>query len=219
MPLESAGLKSFEAEVVLISPSWNDNGLPLAVEFAESIDEFRRFRPIFQVGGCFFSMHADVDIEPNFKMQVGGVHAEVVADSANLLAFFDQLAVLHHDLVQMAIERVAELDLPRCGVSVSVPSQDHVAPARPYVVREGDNSIRYGINWRAQIRISPSPAVPIFSEMLRSAESKTASFVVPRTIRFADGKVKAVREVDFDLLRRQREAEKQKPRHECSVDG
>ncbi len=206
--LRTRVLQAFEAEVFLISPSWNDHGLPLAVEFAESIDEFCRVRPIFKVGWCFFPVHSDVDIEPNFKMQVGGVHSEVVANGADLLAFFDQLAVLDHDLVEVAIERVAEFDLPRCGVSVCVPSQDHVAPARPHVVREGYNSVRNGVDRRAEIGVSPSSTVPIFSKMLRGAESKTTSFIVSRAIWFADGKIKTVREVDFHLLRRRRKTEK-----------
>ena len=64
--------------------------------------------------------HSDLDVVADFEMQVGGIHSKVVADRSNLLAAFDQFPILDHDLVEVAVERVAVFDLAVFGVAVGV---------------------------------------------------------------------------------------------------
>ncbi len=49
------------------------------------------------------TLHSYGDIVPDFEMKVSGVHSEIAADGAQLLASFQILANLDHDFIEVAV--------------------------------------------------------------------------------------------------------------------
>lgn len=193
--------EAFEAFVYLVGAGREFDSAPFVGEATVFFDEFRGVRPVGEVGRYGVALHADGEVVTNFEMEVGGIHAEVAADGAELLAALEFLAYFDEHFVKVAVEGIHVFDFAAGGIPVGVADDGNVAPALADVVGEGDDAACAGVDGIAKIGIAAAAAVPIFTEVCGRAQAEATSFVVASGIRFADGEVKAVGEFDAFFFR------------------
>jgi hypothetical protein len=84
-------------------------------------------------------VHPDGEILVNLEVEMRGVHAMVVTDSADLLAPPDLLSFACTDPVEMGVKRVDKAKLPPLDPGMA--DDDHVAPRCMDVTGQHDNSV------------------------------------------------------------------------------
>src|SRR5689334_23314128 len=95
------------------------------------------------------------------KMRI--VKSVGVADRRDLLSASHSLTALHHDSIEMAVERI---DVTRSdSVAIGVAHNNHVAPALMTIARENHHAVSNHRNWIAEIGIASANAVPVFAHV------------------------------------------------------
>jgi hypothetical protein len=102
-------------------------------------DEFRWNPVTRQVAGSPGVVHPDGEILVDLEVEVRGVHAMVVTDSADLLPPPDLLSFACTDPVEMGVKRVDKAKLPPLDPGMA--DDDHVAPRGMDVTGQHDNSV------------------------------------------------------------------------------
>ncbi len=136
----------------------------------------------------------------DLKVKVGGIHAEIAADGAELLAALQFLADFDKHFIKVAVEGVYVADITSEGISVGVADDGYVAPALADVMSEGHDTTCARVYGIAKVCIATTAAVPVFTKVSRRAQAEAAGFVVTTGIGFTDGEVKAVCEFDSFLF-------------------
>lgn len=157
------------------------------------VDELSGICPVVQIGGHVAALHADGNVVPHFKMEVGGIHSEIGANCADLLPPLDDLAGLDHDLVEVAVEGVDVFDLAGGGIAVGMTGEHDVTPTGADVIGQGDDAIGDCVNGASEVGVTAAAAVPVLTKVLGGSQAETARLVVAIRIGFSDGKIKAVR--------------------------
>ena len=140
-----------------------------AVELPVLHDEIRGDPVTDKIAGACGMIHSDCEILVHLEMKVRGVHSVVVADRAHLLSPSDLLSLLHHDPVQMAVERVCKMQLSVLDPGMA--DDDYVPPVGMDVAGQNDETIRNGMHGMPECLTSPSGNDPILSKMTMGTES------------------------------------------------
>ena len=71
-------------------------------------------------------VHSDREVLVHLKVEMGGIHAMIGADSAELLTPPDLLSLTYDDLVEMAVQGISEVELTILDPSMA--DDNHIAP-------------------------------------------------------------------------------------------
>jgi len=160
-----------------------------ASKLAMGVDEVGRHPVAAQITGALSVVDANREIFVHFKMEVRRVHAVIVADDANLLAAPNLLSLAHIDMIEVAIERIGETELPMLNPGMS--DNDDIAPVGVNVAGQDDNAIADRIDGASETLGAPPLGDPIFAQMPSSP--KATGFLIAGGIGRGHGKVKPIR--------------------------
>ncbi len=134
-------------------------------------------------------VYSDGEILVHLKMEMGGIHAMVIADGANLLTSPDLLSLTHDDLVEMSVEGISEVKLPVLDPGMA--DDDNISPVCTDVPCQNSHPIPYGVDGASEALGTSSVSNPILPEMASCA--KASRFVIAMGIRRSHRKVKSIR--------------------------
>src|SRR6516162_3637273 len=96
-------------------------------------------------------------------MQMRVIQAVRIPDLGNLLSPLHCLAAMNQDLVQVPVQGI---DIPHVSVlTKSVPDNDHVSPSLVTIAGKNNHAVTDRIHRIAQVRVTATDAVPIFTEV------------------------------------------------------
>ena len=139
-----------------------------------AVDEIGGVNPVDHVRRHAVAHDADGDVVTHFKMQVGGIHAVVGADRADLLTAFHHLADLHQHRVEVRVEGVDIFHLTTFLVPISMAREYQLAPTGAHIVGKGHNAVGDRVNRIAKIAVAAATAIPVLAKMLRCAQTQAA---------------------------------------------
>jgi len=91
---------------------WSRDVASAAVEIAMLHDKIRGDSVTEKIPGASRMINSDCEILVHLEVKVRRVHSVIITDGADLLTPFDLLSLLHHDPIEMTIERVGKMQPP-----------------------------------------------------------------------------------------------------------
>lgn len=114
----------------------------------------------------------DQHVKMQLGMQVRREHAAVRTYGAHLVTSLHQLAQLHIDSVQMAVQRLTAEHFLCLGFAESMAYNDHLSPSSASIGSIGHQSVSHSIYRVAQIGVAAADTVPVLAQMTGVASRK-----------------------------------------------
>ncbi len=161
-------------------------------QFAVALDKMARIKVVRVIAGELHAAHPNGEVGAEFQVEMGSIHAAIGADPAELIAPSNALAFFHTDEIEVGIERIHIFHFTGCRFQISVADNHAVAPSFSGVAGENNKPVAHGVNGIAQVAVAAAFAIPILAKM--AVGTIAAIDVIPFSIRFPNGIIKAVRQ-------------------------
>lgn len=146
-------------------------------------------RPIAaKIAGSLGMVHADGEILVHFEVEMGRVHAVVIAHRADLLSSPDLLPLMHENPVEVAVEGIGEMKLPVLDPCMA--DDDDITPVGMDIAGQHHHPISDGMNRTPESLGAATLCDPILSKMASATEP--TGFHISLGIGRGHGKVESV---------------------------